>query len=167
MWTVVAPFILLIASKLFHGGERFATVGVAFIVVGQLWRIWSAGCIQKDNVLATEGPFAWSRNPLYFGSFLIAIGYALLTGLWQALLLVPMAFAVVYLQTIGMEEKKLRALFGESFERYCQRVPRLIPRPPLRMGWSLGPFSWKQLKRNREWETVAVNTLGMVIFLWL
>jgi protein-S-isoprenylcysteine O-methyltransferase Ste14 len=98
------------------------------LVIPGLWlRGYAAGYVKKNRELTMTGPYAYTRNPLYLGSMLIAAGFAV------ALLSLPVAvvlaagFAVIYIPVIASEERFLRSTFPE-FDAYCSRVPRLIPR---------------------------------------
>lgn len=106
-------------------------MGVGFVValLGIVVRGWAAGAIRKNSVLTTHGPYAFTRNPLYLGSFLIGLGVAVASGVVWILALFVVFFALVYGRTMRREETRLAELFGQQFERYARTVPRFIPRP--------------------------------------
>ncbi len=87
--------------------------------------------MKKNHELTVTGPYAYTRNPLYLGSMLIAAGFAVALLSWPLALLLAAGFAVIYIPVIASEEQFLRAAFP-GFDDYCRRVPRLIPRltPP-------------------------------------
>ncbi|MFO0894969.1 MAG: isoprenylcysteine carboxylmethyltransferase family protein [Phycisphaerales bacterium] len=94
------------------------------------WRLWATLFIggRKDQVLATQGPYSVTRNPLYVGSFFFGLSATLF---FQSLLgvLVVIALMVIYSRTvIKTEERVLRDRFGSTFDEWCARTPRLIPR---------------------------------------
>ena len=90
-------------------------------------RAVAAGTVKKNRELATTGPYAFTRNPLYFGSILIGIGFGVAArNGWIALAIVAM-FLAIYLPVIRSEEKFLRSQFP-GFDEYARRVPRLLPR---------------------------------------
>src|SRR6187402_618593 len=83
-FTWIIPLLLVAAVCIFRlniGGMKSIIAGIVFIVLGEIVRFWAAGYISKDAVIATGGPYAHVRNPLYFGSLLLAIGYGLVSGL--------------------------------------------------------------------------------------
>lgn len=129
--------------------------GSLLLVAGAAIRTWASGHIRKREVLAATGPYAHTRNPLYFGSFLMALG-ALLMGWnpWVAAL--ALLFAVpVYQMVIRREETLLAAKFGEEFAAYTRAVPRFFPRlrvPPA----SRGSFDWGLVRRHGEWRVWLV-----------
>ena len=145
------------------GGLLFGGL-VAF--AGVLVRAWAAGHIVKNNRLATTGPYAHTRNPLYFGSFLIAAGFAIAAH-WSLLLLVIAFFALVYGPTIKSEREFVRSRFPDAYDEYARNVPAFVPRPlPWRNGATeeSAPFSFALYMRHREWQAGLVFVLVM---LWL
>jgi protein-S-isoprenylcysteine O-methyltransferase Ste14 len=106
---------------------RSIALGTVLIVPGLLIRALASGHVRKNEALAMSGPYAYTRNPLYLGSLLIGVGFAIAArSWWIAVILIAMFFAI-YLPVIRDEESFLRAKFPE-FDAYAQRVPRLIPR---------------------------------------
>ncbi|MDO5565977.1 MAG: isoprenylcysteine carboxylmethyltransferase family protein [Planctomycetia bacterium] len=103
------------------------------IGIGAIGRAWCAIFIsgRKDGMLVQSGPYAMCRNPLYFFSFLAAIGVGLGTETFTIPVIVMIAFAVYYPIVIAAEERRLEALFGDEFRNYAKSVPCFFPR------WSL------------------------------
>ena len=141
-------------------------VGVALALVGLGIRAWAAGHIVKNDRLATTGPYAHTRNPLYFGSFLIAAGFAVAAH-WALLLLVVAFFALVYGPTIEKERVKVSARFPDAYEKWSQNVPAFVPRPT---AWrdpatpKAERFSPALYMRHGEWRAA----LGFILALaWL
>src|SRR5271170_6410869 len=97
------------------------------VVPGLLLRAYASGYVKKNDELTMTGPYAYTRNPLYLGSMLIAFGFALASrSIWIALALAVL-FAVIYIPVIRSEEAFLRSKF-DAFDAYVARVPRLLPR---------------------------------------
>ncbi len=142
------------------------TVGAAIAFIGLVTRAWAAGHIEKKKLLATSGPYAHTRNPLYLGSFLIAAGFAVAAH-WSLLLLVAAFFALVYAPTMEREKEKIRTLFPGTYPDYERNVPAFLPRPrPWRpeTGEVAGQFSLARYMRHGEWRAA----LGFVAaLLWL
>lgn len=140
------------------------TLGVGGIValVGVLIRAWASGHISKNQRLAVTGPYAHTRNPLYFGSFLIGAGFAIAAH--PALLLVVIAFwALVYAPTIEREKANVRARFPEAYDRYSANVPAFVPRvTPWRDGESdEGGFDAGLYMKHGEWKAGITYLLVM------
>jgi protein-S-isoprenylcysteine O-methyltransferase Ste14 len=141
-------------------------VGGGLALVGLAIRAWAAGHIVKNDRLATTGPYAHTRNPLYFGSFLIAAGFAIAAH-WSLLLLVVAFFALVYGPTIEKERVKISARFPQEYARWEQNVPAFIPRPTAwrdPMVAESERFSPSLYMRHGEWRAA----LGFLLALtWL
>jgi len=104
-------------------------VGGAIALVGLLIRAWASGHIRKNDRLAVTGPYAFTRNPLYFGSFLMGIGFSVAASRWWLGLLFVALFAGIYLPVMRVEARTLREMFGADYEDYARRVPLFVPRP--------------------------------------
>jgi len=149
---------------------RSIVMGTALIVPGIVIRALASGHVRKNEALATSGPYAYTRNPLYLGSLLIGIGFAIAArSWWVGVVLVTMFFAI-YLPVIRAEENLLREKFPE-FEEYCQRVPRIFPRLTPASS-EAGGFSMELYLKHREWNALlgavgiaAVLILKMKLFI--
>lgn len=100
---------------------------VPLVLGGLALRAYASGYVRKNAELATSGPYAYTRNPLYLGSLLIAFGFGAASGSSLLLILLAALFAGIYLPTILAEEDYLRDHFAQ-FEQYARLVPRLLPR---------------------------------------
>lgn len=142
-------------------------VGVAVAFVGVLIRAWAAGHIIKNNRLATTGPYAHTRNPLYFGSFLIAAGFAIAAH-WALLLVVIAFFVFVYAPTMERERANIRGRFPDAYAEYERNVPAFVPRPIPWRGQGMpaehNPFSFALYMRHGEWKAALVFVIAS---LWL
>lgn len=139
-------------------------VGLALAVLGQALRLWASGHIEKTRSLATGGPYAHTRNPLYVGSLLIGLGLAVAAASPWAVLAVAGYFAVFYPALIRSEADFLRGRFGEAYADWERDVPAFLPR--LSAG---GPratrFAWQRVRSNKEWRaTAAIPLLAMLLY---
>ena len=100
---------------------------LVLVLPGLALRAAASGTVKKNRELAVTGPYAYTRNPLYLGSMLMAAGFAVALLNWPLALLLAAGFAVIYIPVIAAEEQFLRETFP-GFEDYCRRVPRLWPR---------------------------------------
>ncbi len=131
---------------------------LALVLPGLWLRGYAAGYVKKNQELTQTGPYAYTRNPLYLGSILIAAGFAVaLTSVVFALLLAA-GFVLIYVPVIAGEEEFLRKTFSD-YAAYCQRVPRLLPRifPTGETSdaprSSEGTFSFALYRRHREYRS--------------
>lgn len=103
-------------------------IGAVISILGLLIRAWASGHIRKNQTLAVSGPYAYTRNPLYVGSFIMGLGFTIASGVWWLAILFAILFLGIYLPVMRVETKELNAIFGESFENYAQTVPLFVPR---------------------------------------
>jgi protein-S-isoprenylcysteine O-methyltransferase Ste14 len=124
------------------------------LVLPGLWlRGYAAGFVRKNAELTTTGPYAYTRNPLYLGSMLIAFGFAAAAASWVIFVALAGLFAAIYLPTIQSEEAYLRGHFA-SFDAYARQVPRLFLRwTPAQLGGTKGEFSSALYWRHREYNS--------------
>jgi hypothetical protein len=122
------------------------------VVPGPLLRSYASGYVTKNTELTVTGPYAYTRNPLYLGSMLMAFGFAVASrSLWVTLFL-ALLFLLIYAPTIYSEEQFLRSTFP-GFESYARRVPRLLPRlRPARFAGD-GGFSVALYRKHREYNS--------------
>ena len=141
-------------------------VGASVALAGVLTRAWASGHIMKNDRLATSGPYAHTRNPLYFGSFLIGAGFALAAH-WSLLLVVIAFFSLIYAPTMERERANIRSRFPDEYAVYEQNVPAFLPRAiPWRDSSSAeqAPFSLALYMKHGEWKAA----LGFVLAVaWL
>ena len=139
--------------------------GILVCFAGATLRFWASGYLLKDAKLTIMGPYQFTRNPLYLGTYLMAIGASLAVGNIFFFAAATVAFAAVYHFIILDEETKLEGLFGAPFLEYKKRVPRFFPRPfPLsrKAKEAIVPdpivvdFSWKVAMRNKAFEAYLV-----------
>ncbi len=148
-------------------------VGVPVSLVGLALRAWAAGCLAKNRALATGGPYAYTRNPLYLGTLLVAAGLVVASRSIGLGLLFAAVFVFVYLPVIQLEEQHLRRLFPE-YAGYAERVPALwprIPRDPLPANHGASPknsnpFQMELYLMNKEFNAGAGFAAGVLFLLW-
>jgi protein-S-isoprenylcysteine O-methyltransferase Ste14 len=132
-------------------------LGLPLVVLGETARLWASGHIEKTLRLATGGPYAHSRNPLYVGSLLLALGVAVACASPWVVLAVALYFVAFYPAVMREEADFLRKKFPE-YARWEAEVP--LFRPRLTPG---GPresrFEWARVRVNREWRTAAALPL--------
>lgn len=103
-------------------------VGSVVAFVGVLIRAWASGHIRKAKVLAVSGPYGYTRNPLYVGSFIMGVGFTAASGVWWLAIVFSALFIGIYLPVMRVEAQDMHRIFGDDFVEYEQNVPLLIPR---------------------------------------
>lgn len=126
--------------------------GTLVAIPGILLRAVASGHVKKNEELTTSGPYAYTRNPLYLGSLIMAVGFALASRSLWVLGLMLLMFFLIYLPVIQSEERYLRTKFS-NFEEYAANVPRLLPRlSPF--GGTTGSFSRALYRQHREYNAI-------------
>jgi protein-S-isoprenylcysteine O-methyltransferase Ste14 len=158
----VAVLFLVLASPT----PRTILIGALVSVLGLAIRGYASGYLRKDRELATAGPYARTRNPLYFGSAMLATGFVIAgDSVWGAIL-VGVYFAIFYYAVMRNEEEDLRKRFGAPFAEYAARVPLFFPALTARTPTDGSRFSGAQYARNREYKALIGTLLGVGI-LWV
>lgn len=129
-------------------------VGLPLAVLGEAVRLWASGHIEKTRSLATGGPYAHTRNPLYLGSALLALGFAAASAS-PVVVLATLAYYVAFYPPVIREESAfLRERFGDAYAGWASAVPAFFPRLT-----PAGPretrFVWARVAENREGRTAA------------
>lgn len=147
-------------------------LSLLFVVPGLWLRAFAAGYVKKNKELTQTGPYAYTRNPLYLGSMLIAAGFAVALLSWPVAAMLCTLFVLVYVPVIASEERFLRSNFPD-FEAYSRRVPRLIPRltaalpPGRKTEVSTGKFSLERYLKHREYNASIGAVLLYLSLLFL
>ena len=150
--------------------EAYIRAGIGFILAGVLIRLWSNGYAIKNDKLTTSGPYAFVRNPLYLGTFLIAIGFVLVLKSepawveWSVGGIFLLALSFMYYRTIKAEQGMLLAKFKDAYSDYCKQVPAMVPYlVPYNKGekW---PFSLSRLIHSKEHKPVFWIFILLVVF---
>jgi protein-S-isoprenylcysteine O-methyltransferase Ste14 len=131
---------------------RSLALGAVVIIPGLIIRTLASGYVSKNEQLTTSGPYAHTRNPLYLGSLILALGFALTSRSWWIAAAIVAIFIAIYIPVISAEETFLRQRFPE-FERYAHEVPRLWPR--LGSFGNSGKFSWDLYWKHREYNATV------------
>jgi protein-S-isoprenylcysteine O-methyltransferase Ste14 len=158
------PLGFLIAAVvvyLAHPTGQLLLLGLPVALGGAILRTLAAGVIRKDSVLTTTGPYAWTRNPLYLGSFLLGVGFAIMSGSWIAAALIILPSCLVYPHVIRREEAHLAKLFPDAFREYCSQAPRFFPR----FQRTPQAFSTRQYFANREYNTALGFVAMLMVFI--
>ena len=147
-------------------------IGIIIAGIGEAIRFWSAGYLHKKSVLTTAGPYAMTRNPLYFGSFLIGCGYSIVSNNVYLFASYLIAYALIYSNTIKKEEKFLEKEFGDEFLGYKHSVPIFLPNISNRgiPNKDNIKFSWKHassFKKNAEIEGILGYIGCSILFYYL
>lgn len=166
---VPAGFVMVATFAWFsHPDAVSLAAGLPLSACGLALRAWAAGHLAKNQRLATSGPYSFTRNPLYLGTLITALGLAAAGRSFGLAVLFTVLFALVYLPAIELEEQHLLAILP-GYAAFAARVPLLVPRWPQ----SFGPdrFSAALYRKNREYQALlgwAVGVAWLVVrAIWL
>src|SRR5579862_8108421 len=166
-WRVRAGYPLAILYWwLARPSYRSILIGAVIAIIGLAVRASAAGHLRKIQSLTTTGPYAWTRNPLYLGSAIMAAGFAVAGNSWWSALVLIVYFCAFYPAVMRNEESELRERYGDAFTAYASRVPLFFPLPPRRSSEHTSGFSFAQYRRNREYQA-ALGVLGALLLVLL
>ena len=157
---VPVGFLLLAAfAILARPSPESIMASLPFILAGLAARAWAAGHLEKNLTLADSGPYAYTRNPLYLGSFIVALGFAVAAASVALAILFTAAFIGIYLPVMEREQDHLLKLFPE-YKAYAARVPLLWP--------NLGPkgsrsFNPAVYLKNQEYKAALGVLTGFAL----
>lgn len=161
---VPTGFVLVLALAWFsHPNPASLLVGIPVSFAGLCLRAWAAGHLAKNKTLATGGPYAYTRNPLYLGTLIVAAGLVIAARSIGLAILFTAVFALIYLPVIEREEQHLRSLFPE-YADYARLVPRIIPRTG--PAGSRASFSRSLYARNQEYQAALAFLAGVLLMIW-
>jgi protein-S-isoprenylcysteine O-methyltransferase Ste14 len=145
---------------------RSILAGAVVGAIGLWVRARAAGHLRKQEILTTTGPYAYTRNPLYLGSFILLIGAAIAANSWPSALILFCYFALFYSFVMRREERELYQHHGDAFREYARTVPVFLPRltPAKLSSANAGPFSLTQYKKNREYRATIGFLLLLLVF---
>jgi protein-S-isoprenylcysteine O-methyltransferase Ste14 len=160
---LLVPMLLIAARPT----PRSLLAGLALSLTGLMVRAWASGYLKKNQELTITGPYAHTRNPLYFGTFIMATGIALSTNAWWFVVLFMSLYLLIYAPVMAAEAETLIKLFPAEYASYSQHVPMFLPRlSPWRKAdrstaqTAGGRFALSQYMRHKEYQ--AAMGLGLM-----
>ncbi|MES0327280.1 MAG: isoprenylcysteine carboxylmethyltransferase family protein [Gammaproteobacteria bacterium] len=163
-----AVLFVLLVSLLGEPQQIPFYVGAVIAAVGTAVRLWASGYVMKNKELATSGPYAIVRHPLYVGNILLLVGFSLASSLWWSNLLMFALLLFYYPPTIAYEDNKLHNFFGESWEKWSKTTHALLPTFSNFTTGSNQDSSWsfkKSLMQNGE-PIIVVYLIGCLYLLY-
>ena len=146
-------------------------IGAGISLVGLLIRAWASGHIRKNSALAVSGPYAYTRNPLYLGSFILGLGFTIGAGRWLLAVLFGVLFLGIYFPVMRVESATMGQYFGPEFRDYSQAVPLFLPRLTAYNKDNETKFDGGLYMRYREYQAalgvlVAWGVLILKMYFW-
>jgi len=163
---VPSGFLIVLVFAVFsHPTPHSLAWGLPISLLGLGLRAWAAGSLAKNRQLATGGPYAYARNPLYLGTLLVAAGLVVASRSIGLGILFGAVFLFVYLPVIQLEEQHLRRLFPE-YAAYADQVPALFPRLTPFPQKNSNPFRVSLYLINKEYQAGVGFITGMLFLAW-
>jgi len=139
--------------------------GVVVALFGETIQVWASAHLRKNVEVVKSGPYAWVRNPMYFGRFFVGLGLTLLTWRWFLVLPYVVIFWLYAQARVLGEEVRLAGLFGDEYAGYCRTVRRWLPTAP-KERLSEEKWSWVCVLRNHELRVAMAVVAGMALLKW-
>lgn len=145
-----------------HPTWRTLSAGSAVAAAGLFIRGWASGHLRKNQELALSGPYAYTRNPLYFGSLILVAGFAICSANWWLAMASVALFFSIYWPVMLREEEEISRIFGDAVRECAAHVPRFFPRlRPYRTPRGAARFDCSLYVRYREYRA-ALGFAGVV-----
>jgi protein-S-isoprenylcysteine O-methyltransferase Ste14 len=165
LWLVYPFFVLF--PLLAHTSDLSFAAGVILMLLGLGLRFWASGYLEKSRVLATSGPYAYTRNPLYLGNFILGLGVSVIANNAGLNFYYLVSFTFLYLGTIDEEQKVLAEKFGAPYRDYVAGVPVFFPRWTPYAGSQKKPFDIRLSFQNGEFiRACGFALLILFFYLW-
>ena len=153
-WRVFLGFVFAaIALYLATPTRNTLFIGAVIAVLGELIRLWAAGHLEKSKEVTRSGPYQLTRHPLYLGSSLIGIGFAMAANHIVVAAIVAAYLLLTLTAAMRSEEAHLREKFGDAYDAYVEKRSAPMERR----------FSWRRALHNREHHTIAGLVAGLLV----
>lgn len=156
-WRVFLGFVFAALTLWLATPTRASFIlGAVVATLGEVLRAWAAGHLQKSTEVTRSGPYRFVRHPLYLGSSLIGIGFAVAAHHWLVAAVVVLYLALTLTSAMVSEEAHLRDKFGDAYDAYVEKRSEPMTRR----------FSWTRALRNREHHTM-MGLGAAFLLLWM
>jgi protein-S-isoprenylcysteine O-methyltransferase Ste14 len=153
-WRVFLGFVFAaVALWLATPTQMSLLIGAAVSVIGESIRLWAAGHLEKSKEVTRSGPYQFTRHPLYLGSSLVGIGFAIAANHLVVAIIVIAYLLLTLTAAMRSEEAHLREKFGDDYLAYVEKRSAPMDRP----------FSWERALHNREHHTIAGLIAALLI----
>ena len=160
-WRVRVTFLFVILAAVLARPEVWSILtGIGLTMIGLLIRTWACGHLEKEKKLTVSGPYRYTRNPLYFGNFLIGLGIVTGAHSWWVLGSAFVLFGVFYSVIILTEKQKMEKLFPAEYAEYKRLVPLFFPSFFSTLPRKKARFRKSLYQKNREYRAL----IGSIIF---
>ena len=162
---LLAPLLIISARPTL----RTLMIGAVVALIGLMIRAWASGYLRKNMELTTSGPYAYTRNPLYLGTFIMGGGIAVASGAWWFAVVYVMLYLLIYVPVMIAEAETLQQLFADEYPDYSRKVPLFVPRgtayqsPDVDKADGERRFSWPQYIKHREYRAAIGVAVALAL----
>ncbi len=157
---IIALIIVLFLSK---PDANSIAIGFFLIIIGIIFRGWSSGYLKKNRELATKGPYALTRNPLYFSNLILGTGIVIASNSLYGYLIFVIYYLSFFPALILIENKKLRKLFGSEYENWAKNKNTFFPKIKK---IDLNGFNISYYMKNREYKTLYFSLFIVLVLIF-
>ena len=154
--------LLAVAGIVWFADPRWLLPGFLVSMFGEAIQLWCFASLDKGRTLASQGPYAFTRNPMYLGRYFIVLGALMLLGRWWLLVLFTAVYYFYMVNRVRREEEFLRGALGAPYAEYLGTVNRFLPGAPP-SGSSAWFWDWRLLRRNHGPANLAATLLFWVL----
>ncbi len=151
----VPLFVALGFALIWYANREWFVPALTVSLVGEAIQLWCFASLQKNQVLAANGPYALVRNPMYLGRYFLLLGMLMLLGNGWLLAAFTILYYFYMVNRVRREEALLAPTFGDDYARYCAAVPRFLPRITPHAGGQIAFFDWSTFLRNHGLRNLA------------
>ena len=152
-------FVLLLAEP----NAKSIAIGFFFIMAGTFFRAWSSGFINKNKELATKGPYQLSRNPLYFGNFILGVGIAIAADNLYCYLIFAFYYFIFFPALMIIENKRMKEIFGEKYEEWSKGLNSFFPKIKK---INLKGFNISYYMKNKEYKVIYFSLFIVIVLIF-
>lgn len=141
---------------------KSVAIGFFLIVTGMFFRAWAAGYINKDDELATRGPYELTRNPLYFGNFVLGLGIAIAGNNIYSYLIFFLYYLMFFPLLMIIEHNRLKNKFGQKYDNWSRNSNSFFPK--IKRSKKMG-FNISYYMKNREYRVLYFSLIVIAVFI--
>ncbi len=157
---ILSLFIVLYFAK---PNAKSIAIGFFFIMLGTFFRAWASGYINKNNELATNGPYALSRNPLYFGNFILGVGIAIASSQLYCYIIFAIYYFLFFPALMVMENKRMRKKFGPEYEKWSKGLNSFFP---VIKKVNFSGFNISYYMKNKEYKVIYFSLFIVIALIF-
>jgi len=154
---------LLIVLYFAAPDAKSISIGFFFMMLGTFFRAWASGFINKNTELATGGPYALTRNPLYFGNFILGLGIAIAANHLVCYIIVALYYIIFFPALMVMERNRMIKIFGDQYHDWARGLNTFFPRIKK---ISFKGFNISYYMKNREYKVIYFSLFIVIALIF-